>query len=115
MKRLLTIICVATFLLAACSHASDDAGKTTAASDTTNVIRDPLPCWNDPLKRDIMACVSKVSKEGSPDFIPVKDRIATIDNDGTLWAEIPLRQTGGNTNAYRTETSIFNGQRTFRW
>ncbi len=92
MKRLLHFVCVATFLLVSCSHASDDAGKVTAAADTTNVTRDPLPSWNDPLKGDIMAYVTKVSKEGSPDFIPVKDRIATIDNDGTLWAEMPLVQ-----------------------
>jgi hypothetical protein len=92
MKRLLHFVCFATFLLVSCSHASDDAGKTTAAADTTNVARDPLPSWNDPLKGDIMAYVTKVSKEKSPDFIPVKDRIATIDNDGTLWAEKPFVQ-----------------------
>jgi phosphoglycolate phosphatase-like HAD superfamily hydrolase len=31
-----------------------------------------------------------VTKEGSPDFVPVAERIATFDNDGTLWAEQPL-------------------------
>jgi FMN phosphatase YigB (HAD superfamily) len=34
--------------------------------------------------------VEKVTKEGSPDFVPVSERIAVFDNDGTLWAEQPL-------------------------
>jgi hypothetical protein len=92
MKKILYTFCTAVFFLTACSHASDDTNKTASASDSTNVTKDPLPSWNDPLKGDIMAYVTKVSKEGSPDFIPVKDRIATFDNDGTLWAEMPLVQ-----------------------
>src|SRR5664279_4420597 len=92
MKKILYSVCTAAFLLTACSHASDDTAKTTTAADSANVSNDPLPSWNDPLKGDIIAYVTKVSKEGSPDFIPVKDRIATFDNDGTLWAEMPLVQ-----------------------
>ena len=34
--------------------------------------------------------MAKVTKEGAPDFVPVAARIATFDNDGTLWAEQPL-------------------------
>lgn len=37
-----------------------------------------------------MAFVEKVTKEGSPDFVPVPERIATFDNDGTLWCEQPF-------------------------
>ena len=37
-----------------------------------------------------MTFVEKVSKEGSPDFVPVPERIATFDNDGTLWCEQPI-------------------------
>ena len=52
---------------------------------------DPLPSWNDgQAKRAIVAFVEKVTKTGSPDFVPVPERIATFDNDGTLWAEQPL-------------------------
>ena len=52
---------------------------------------DPLPSWNDgPTKQSIMAFVAKVTREGSPDFVPAAERIATFDNDGTLWAEQPL-------------------------
>jgi hypothetical protein len=37
-----------------------------------------------------VAFVEKVTKEGSPDFVPVAERIATFDNDGTLWCEQPF-------------------------
>ena len=52
---------------------------------------DPLPSWNDgPAKQAIIAFVGKVTKDGSPEFVPVPERIATFDNDGTLWAEQPM-------------------------
>ena len=52
---------------------------------------DRLPSWNDTgSKRAIIAFVEKVTTEGSPDFVPVAERIATFDNDGTLWSEQPL-------------------------
>lgn len=50
-----------------------------------------LPSWNDgKSKQSIVDFVGKVTKESSPDVVPAKDRIATFDNDGTLWAEQPL-------------------------
>jgi hypothetical protein len=53
--------------------------------------QDPLPSWNDTApKQAIIAFVAKVTKEGSPDFVPVAERIAVFDNDGTLWAEQPM-------------------------
>jgi phosphoserine phosphatase len=52
---------------------------------------DPLPSWNDTAtKNAITAFVVKVTKEGSPDFVPAPDRIAVFDNDGTLWCEQPV-------------------------
>ncbi len=61
------------------------------ASLTTAYAQDPLPSWNDgPTKKSITEFVAKVTKEGSPDFVPVAERIATLDNDGTLWCEQPL-------------------------
>jgi phosphoglycolate phosphatase-like HAD superfamily hydrolase len=52
---------------------------------------DPLPSWNDgPAKQSIVTFVEKVTMPGSPDFVPVAERIATFDNDGTLWSEKPL-------------------------
>ena len=62
-----------------------------AADPPTALGADPLPSWNDgPAKKAIVAFVEKVTKEGSPDFVPVAERIATFDNDGTLWAEQPM-------------------------
>ena len=53
--------------------------------------QEPLPSWNDgPTKQSITDFVAKVTKEGSPDFVPVAERIATFDNDGTLWCEQPM-------------------------
>jgi hypothetical protein len=52
---------------------------------------DPLPSWNDTAsKKAIVAFVEKVTKEGSADFVPVSERIAVFDNDGTLWPENPI-------------------------
>lgn len=52
---------------------------------------DALPSWNEgAAKQSIINYVTSVTKEGGADFIPVKDRIAVFDNDGTLWSEQPL-------------------------
>jgi hypothetical protein len=53
--------------------------------------QEPLPSWNDTApKKAIVAFVDKVTKEGSADFVPPNERIATFDNDGTLWCEQPI-------------------------
>jgi len=55
------------------------------------VATDPLPSWNDgSAKQSIVSFVEKVTREGSPAFVPVPERIATFDNDGTLWCETPV-------------------------
>ena len=52
---------------------------------------DPLPSWNDgATKQSITTFVSRVTTQGGPDFVPVDQRIATFDNDGTLWIEQPM-------------------------
>jgi phosphoglycolate phosphatase-like HAD superfamily hydrolase len=52
---------------------------------------DPLPSWNDTApKKALIAFVERVTTKGSPDFVPPAERIATFDNDGTLWAEQPI-------------------------
>jgi phosphoglycolate phosphatase-like HAD superfamily hydrolase len=64
-----------------------------ALAVTTTVAQsaDPLPSWNEgKSKKSIMDFVAKVTKPSSPDFVPQPERIATFDNDGTLWAEQPL-------------------------
>jgi FMN phosphatase YigB (HAD superfamily) len=53
-------------------------------------VADPLPSWNDTApKKAIIAFVERVTREGSPDFVKPEERIATFDNDGTLWVEQP--------------------------
>jgi phosphoserine phosphatase len=90
------IYIVPLFLLLLFSCKKTDTVTSTNSNDSTAVVAvsgDPLPSWNDgTLKKEIIAYVTKVTKEGSPDFIPKENRIATFDNDGTLWAEQPLVQ-----------------------
>ncbi|MBT8051429.1 MAG: haloacid dehalogenase-like hydrolase [Gammaproteobacteria bacterium] len=52
---------------------------------------DPLPSWNDTAsKKAIVEFVELVTTPGSPSFVAPAERIATFDNDGTLWAEQPM-------------------------
>jgi phosphoserine phosphatase len=52
---------------------------------------DPLQSWNDgAAKKSIIEFVARVTKKGGADFVSPTDRIATFDNDGTLWAEQPF-------------------------
>jgi phosphoglycolate phosphatase-like HAD superfamily hydrolase len=52
---------------------------------------DPLPSWNDGVARQsIVSFIQTVTDRASPQFVPVEQRIATFDNDGTLWAEQPI-------------------------
>jgi hypothetical protein len=51
---------------------------------------DPLPSWNKgPTKQSILQFVERVTTQGGADFVPPEERIATFDNDGTLWSEQP--------------------------
>jgi len=61
------------------------------AGGCATVRTDPLPSWNDgSVKQTIVGFVLKVTTPGTPDFVPAPERIATFDNDGTMWAEQPL-------------------------
>ena len=67
----------ALFLLAACVHVQAQT--------------DPLPSWNDgPAKKAIIDFVQATTTQGSPNFVPPPERIATFDQDGTLWVEHPM-------------------------
>ena len=57
----------------------------------TSTAADPLPSWNEgPAKQGILAFIARVTQEGSPDFLPLAERIAVHDNDGSLWPENPM-------------------------
>ncbi|MGC3997506.1 MAG: HAD family hydrolase [Anaeromyxobacter sp.] len=74
-----TRLCVALMLAGSAPARADGAGG------------DALPSWNDgAAKTAIVRFVESVTREGSTDFVPVAERIATFDNDGTLWAEQPI-------------------------
>lgn len=61
------------------------------ASSGLHAQPDPLPSWNEGnAKASVINFVARVIKEGTPDFVPVAERIATFDNDGTLWTEQPI-------------------------
>jgi phosphoglycolate phosphatase-like HAD superfamily hydrolase len=52
---------------------------------------DPLSSWNDgKAKKSITDFVARVTADGGADFVPATERIATFDNDGTLWTEQPV-------------------------
>src|SRR6201999_1118645 len=58
---------------------------------TAHAQSDPLPSWNEgAAKRSITDFVARVTAQGGPDFVPADQRIATFDNDGTLWIEQPM-------------------------
>ena len=58
---------------------------------TVSAADDPLPSWNDAAsKKAIVEFVEKVTTPSSPEFVPPEARIATFDNDGTLWSEQPV-------------------------
>jgi phosphoglycolate phosphatase-like HAD superfamily hydrolase len=77
-------------------HASPIAGNTPVGLGVARRLRaivcaDPLLSWNDgPAKSAIVEFVDRVTKEAGSDFVPVEQRIAVFDNDGTLWAEQPI-------------------------
>jgi hypothetical protein len=61
-------------------------------SATGNASRaDDLPSWNDgPAKKAILEFVRATTDKSSPKFVPSEQRIATFDQDGTLWVEHPM-------------------------
>jgi hypothetical protein len=66
-------------------------GFATWAGHDAQAQSDPLPSWNDgAVKKSIIDFVVRVTTEGAPELVPPAERIATFDNDGTLWSEQPV-------------------------
>ena len=64
---------------------------TCAACATAQPPGDPLPSWNDgPARKAIVEFVQVTTTQGSPKFVAPEERIATFDQDGTLWVEHPI-------------------------
>src|SRR5580698_3625141 len=80
-KHLPLLVCLLTFIIA----------TTAPLCLAQSAQPDPLPSWNDgPAKKAILNFVTRTTTIGSPDYVPVAERIATFDNDGTLWTEQPI-------------------------
>ncbi|WP_224489190.1 HAD family hydrolase [Robertkochia flava] len=78
-------------MVLSCKQESGDAALEGSNEEATVASADPLPSWNEgAAKSAIIEFVTAATTEGSDGFIPVKDRIATFDNDGNLWAEQPV-------------------------
>ena len=79
------------FLTHAIRYALTLAALLTATAHAFLTQTDPLPSWNEgAAKKSIISFVAKTTAEGGADFVPVNERIATFDNDGTLWSEQPV-------------------------
>jgi hypothetical protein len=76
--------------------------------------QDPLPSWNDgPAKHSILVFVKDTTEKSSPKYVEPADRIATFDQDGTLWTEHPLYAQGmfALARVQRWSRNILNGNR----
>ena len=90
LRRLCAVTTVVVLLGAACSGSPQPAASQ-PPSTAASALADPLPSWNDGASRKaIVDFVGRVTRQGGPDFVPAPERIATFDNDGTLWSEKPL-------------------------
>jgi len=84
MRWTMLILLAASVGLTSCADRPDDSSTEVAAAAT-------LPSWNEGAARQtILDFVARVTEPSSPDYVPVPERIAVFDNDGTLWSEQPL-------------------------
>lgn len=86
MKKIISLLFISIVLFSC----KEKVGSTEEITTSIEEIIDPLPSWNDgDTKQAIINFVNDVTIEGSVNFIPVSERIATFDNDGNLWSEQP--------------------------
>jgi len=89
MGKLASIALVA-LLLSCASSQTPEAREPDTTVQTVEAV-DPLPSWNDTAaKAEIIEFVRTVTNPDDPAFVEPADRVATFDNDGTLWVEQPL-------------------------
>ncbi len=82
---------LAALLLAGCGGPTPGAAPSAPATTAREAAADPLPSWNEGAsKKAIVDFVERVTRQGGPDFVQPSQRIATFDNDGTLWSEQPI-------------------------
>src|SRR5215510_6975038 len=79
------------FFVIGCSQPQKQNAEQKSESKTIPAQTDPLPSWSDGAsKKAIMDFVASVTTKGNKDYVPVEERIACFDNDGTLWSEQPV-------------------------
>lgn len=88
MKKYCWLIITTIFFVACSTGESNTASKTDPVKIDEN--KTSLQSWSDSTRMRIEAWVKTVTDSTSSDFIPVADRIAVFDNDGTLWSEQPV-------------------------
>ncbi|NMM47542.1 HAD family hydrolase [Marinigracilibium pacificum] len=89
--RLKASLLILLILFSNCQNSNDEQPKKESEVITTDVIADPLPSWNEGnTKQSIIDFVEAITNETSKNFVKPADRIATFDNDGTLWSEKPF-------------------------
>ena len=89
-SRILAAVCMLALLASAgCSVTVEGGDSTSRPSQSTTAAE--LSGWTDgPAKAAIVDFVARVTRQGGPDYVAPEGRVATFDNDGTLWAEKPL-------------------------
>ena len=86
--RYWSLVVLGLFLAPACST---EPTPSSAPATPSAPAADPLPSWNEgAARKSIVDFVARVTRDGGPDFVPPPERIATFDNDGTLWSEKPV-------------------------
>jgi phosphoglycolate phosphatase-like HAD superfamily hydrolase len=91
MRRQLGISCLLMLLMSMVGVITVGCAPQGDVQSTPAVVPNPLPSWNEGAsKQSIVDFVTRVTDPASPDFVTEPERIATFDNDGTLWAEQPM-------------------------
>jgi phosphoglycolate phosphatase-like HAD superfamily hydrolase len=86
-----TVVVLVLLTASACTRELQAPGSPPDARLTSSPAADPLPSWNEGAsKKAIVDFVIRVTRTGGPDFVQPSERIATFDNDGTLWCEQPI-------------------------
>ena len=94
MKKIISsflILSVFAVIFVSCNSNTESSKKANSQSTEKIGQSDALPSWNEgKIKTNIIEFVEATTNKNSGDFIPVKDRIAVFDNDGTMWSEQPF-------------------------
>ena len=86
-----SLVLLLVLIVSACGGSTPQTALAPATTPQPAASADPLPSWNDGVtKKAILDFVGRVTRAGGPDFVPAPERIATFDNDGTLWSEQPI-------------------------